>query len=63
MPLPGLLPLLRAYAQAGQQPEAERQAEIVRKRFPWFSRDEFGSLLRVPSQREKVGLVLKKAGL
>ena len=55
--------LAAAYAQAGNQPEAERQSESVRNRFPLFSREGFGSLLREPSQREKLGATLKKAGL
>jgi hypothetical protein len=33
------------------------------RRFPGFSRDEFGSLLRDPNQREKLARALKKAGL
>ena len=55
--------LAAAYAQAGNQPEAERQSESVRHRFPLFSREGFGSLLREASQREKLGAMLKKAGL
>jgi tetratricopeptide (TPR) repeat protein len=52
-----------AYAEAGNQPEAERQSEHVREQFPWFSREDFGSLLRDLSQREKLSTMLKKAGL
>jgi adenylate cyclase len=55
--------LAAAYAEAGNQPEAERQSEHVRERFPWFTREEFGSLLRDSSQREKLSTMLKKAGL
>lgn len=43
--------LAAAYSEAGRQDEAERQAEIVRQRFPGFSRERFGSLMRDPSQR------------
>ena len=55
--------LAAAYAEAGNQPEAERQSEHVRERFPWFTREEFGSLLRDSSQREKLSTMLKKSGL
>ena len=43
--------------------DAARQADVVRKRFPHFSPEEFGSLLRDPGQREKLAGALKKAGL
>ena len=52
-----------AYAVSGREQDAARQAEFVRKRFPRFSPEEFGSLLRDPGQREKLGSALKKAGL
>jgi hypothetical protein len=52
-----------AYAEVGHQEQAERQAELVRQRYPIFSRDRFGSALRDPSQREKLARALKKAGL
>jgi len=55
--------LAAAYAAAGRQQEAERQAEAVRQRFPGRSPEEFGSLLRDPGQREKLAGALKKAGL
>ena len=55
--------LAAAYAQAGNQPEAERQSVSVRNRFPFFSRERFGTLLREASQREKLSAMLKKAGL
>jgi tetratricopeptide (TPR) repeat protein len=55
--------LAAAYAEVGRQQEAERQAESVRQRFPGFSTEKFGSLLRDPSQREKLASSLKKAGL
>jgi len=35
---------------------------MVRSRFP-FSREDFGSLLRDASHREKLGLLLIEAGL
>ena len=47
---------------AGNQPEAERQSVSVRNRFPLFSRERFGTLLREASQREKLSAMLKKAG-
>jgi TolB-like protein/Flp pilus assembly protein TadD len=55
--------LAAAYAEVGRQEEAERQADAVRQRFPGFSREAFGSLMRDPNQREKLRLALKKAGL
>ena len=54
--------LVAAYVAAGRQQEAERQAEIVRRRFPTLS-SQFGALLRELNQREKLGAMLKKAGL
>jgi adenylate cyclase len=54
--------LAAAYAEAGRGEEATRQADLVRQRFPG-KRDQFGALLRDPSQREKLGQALKKAGL
>ncbi|MGE5268453.1 MAG: adenylate/guanylate cyclase domain-containing protein [Thiohalocapsa sp.] len=55
--------LAAAYAEAGRQQEAERQAAEVRRRFPNFLADEFGSLLRDQTQRDKLAASLKKAGL
>jgi adenylate cyclase len=55
--------LAAAYAEVGRQEEAERQADVVRQRFPGFSPEAFGSLMRDPNQREKLRLALKKAGL
>ena len=55
--------LAAAYAEIGQQDEAERQAEIVRRLYPVFPRDEFGSALRDQSQREKLDQALRRAGL
>ena len=52
-----------AYAAVGRQEDAERQAKSVRKRFPTFSRDQFGSALRDPSLRAKLDHTLDKAGL
>lgn len=54
--------LAAAYAEAGRQEEAARQADLVRQRFPG-KRNQFGALLRDPSQREKLAQALKKAGL
>jgi adenylate cyclase len=55
--------LAGAYAEAGRQQDAARQAADLRRRFPNFSPEEFGSLLRDPTQREKLAAALKKAGL
>jgi class 3 adenylate cyclase/TolB-like protein/Tfp pilus assembly protein PilF len=60
---PAAAMLAAAYAQAGRKDDAERQAAVVRGRFPDFSRDEFGSLLRNPDHREKIAAALEKAGL
>jgi class 3 adenylate cyclase/TolB-like protein/Tfp pilus assembly protein PilF len=60
---PAVAMLAAAYAQAGRKDDAERQAAVVRQRFPDFSRDEFGSLLRGPDLREKIASAFKKAGL
>lgn len=60
---PAIAMLAAAYAQLGRQEDAERQSAIVRQRFPAFSREQFGSLLRNPSHREKIALAFKKAGL
>src|SRR5271165_1575055 len=58
----GNIMLAAAYAEAGRGEDAARQADLVRQRFPgaW---DQFGALLRDPSQREKLAQALKKAGL
>ncbi|SEP44195.1 TolB amino-terminal domain-containing protein [Rhodospirillales bacterium URHD0017] len=60
---PAIAMLAAAYAQAGRKDDAERQAAVVRQRFPDFSRDEFGSLMRSPELREKIASAFKKAGL
>jgi len=55
--------LAAAYAETGRQTEAERQSAIVRQHFPWFSVEEFGSLLRDKQLQQKLQINLKKAGL
>jgi TolB-like protein/Tfp pilus assembly protein PilF len=52
-----------AYADLGRQEEAERMSQAVRARFPSFSREEFGSLLRDQMQRSKLALLMDKAKL
>jgi Flp pilus assembly protein TadD len=52
-----------AYAQSGQKAEAERHAALIRVRYPIFSREEFGSLLRNPAHRQKLVISLQLAGL
>ena len=59
----GNVMLAAAYAASGRDQEAARQADVVRQRFPHFSPEQFGSLLRDPDQREKLAGALKKAGL
>lgn len=55
--------LAAAYAEAGRQDDAARQAEIARRLFPGFSRDEFGALLRNPEHRARLASALEKSGL
>ena len=55
--------LAAAYAETGRQAEAERQSGIVRQRFPWFTVEDFGSLLRDKKLQEKLQMNLKQAGL
>jgi adenylate cyclase len=62
-PLVSNVMLAAAYAAAGRQQEAERQAERVHQRFPTFSRDRFGSAWRDPTLRAKLDGALKNAGL
>jgi hypothetical protein len=59
----GNVMLAAAYAAAGRRREAERQAELVRRSFPTFAPETFGSALRDPKLRAKLSLTLKKAGL
>jgi tetratricopeptide (TPR) repeat protein len=55
--------LAMAYAEVGRKAEAERHATNIRERFPTFSRDDFGSLLRDARARERLSAALKNAGL
>jgi len=55
--------LAAAYAAAGRKADAERQAAIVRRQFPFFSSDNFGSQFRNPQDRQKLAASLKEAGL
>lgn len=55
--------LAAAYAQAGRQADAVRQAETVRRLNPRFDSADFGSLLRKPELRAKLAGALEKAGL
>jgi class 3 adenylate cyclase/TolB-like protein/Flp pilus assembly protein TadD len=55
--------LAAAYAQAGRQDDAERQARTVRTIDPRFDSADFGSLLREAQLREKLSAALNKAGL
>ena len=55
--------LAAAYAQAGRQADAVRQAETVRGLNPRFDKADFGSLLRRPELRTKLAGALAKAGL
>jgi class 3 adenylate cyclase/TolB-like protein/Tfp pilus assembly protein PilF len=52
-----------AYAAVGRQQQADELAKTVRQRFPTFSRDGFGSVLRDPSLRAKLDHALESAGL
>ena len=55
--------LAAAYAQAGQQGDAARQAETVRRLDAHFNSADFGTLLRKPELRAKLIAALNKAGL
>jgi adenylate cyclase len=55
--------LAAAYAEAGRQDDAARQARTVRTIDPRFDSADFGSLLRAPELRAKVAAALNKAGL
>lgn len=55
--------LAAAYAQAGRQADAARQAATVRQIDPRFDSADFGSLLRKPELRAKLTAALNKAGL
>lgn len=55
--------LAAAYAQAGRQSDAARQAETVRRLDARFDSAEFGTLLRKPELQGKLVAALKKAGL
>ena len=59
----GKVQLAAAYAETGRQPEAEQLAVEIRRRYPNFSTDEFGSLLRDSTLRAKLADALRKAGL
>jgi adenylate cyclase len=55
--------LAAAYAQAGRSEEARRSAEMVKKLHPFFEVDSSFTLLRNPSDRNKILEGLRKAGL
>jgi adenylate cyclase len=55
--------LAAAYAEAGRQADALRQAASVRELDPRFDSADFGSLLRKPELRTKLAAALNKAGL
>ena len=55
--------LAAAYAQAGRQADAARQAETVRGLDPHFDSADFGTLMRKPELQKKLAAALGKAGL
>ena len=55
--------LAAAYAAVDRIADAERQAAMVRRQFPYFSSVNFGSQFRNPQDREKLVAALKVAGL
>jgi TolB-like protein/Flp pilus assembly protein TadD len=55
--------LAAAYAQAGRQDDAERQARTVRTIDPRFDSADFGSLFHDAHLRQKLSAALNKAGL
>jgi TolB-like protein/class 3 adenylate cyclase/Flp pilus assembly protein TadD len=55
--------LAAAYAAAGRQDDAARQAQTVKTIDPRFDSADFGSLLRKPELRSKLTAAMTKAGL
>ena len=55
--------LAAAYAEAGRQEDARKQAETARQLAPFFASDQLGSLFRNPGHRERIVSALAKAGL
>jgi adenylate cyclase len=55
--------LAASYAAAGRSADAQRQAELVRRQFPFIGSADFGSLFRNNEHREKIIAALQKAGL
>jgi adenylate cyclase len=55
--------LAAAYAEAGRADDAARQAELVRRQFPFFDTKQFGSQFRNAAHRQKIAEALEKAGL
>jgi tetratricopeptide (TPR) repeat protein len=55
--------LAAAYAQAGRQADAIREAQTVLKLRPFFEVNSYGSAYRDPADREKIAEGLRKAGL
>jgi hypothetical protein len=50
-------------SSSARKPDAERQADVVKTHLPWFSSQDFGSLLREPAHRERLRKALNQAGL
>ena len=55
--------LAAVYAEVGQEKDAARAAEKVRRVLPFFSSTEFAHQFRDTSHRERIVKALKKAGL
>ncbi|UCD78689.1 MAG: tetratricopeptide repeat protein [Desulfobacterales bacterium] len=55
--------LAAAYAQSGRSEKARRAAEIVKKLYPFFELNSYGSVFRIPEDRNKLIAGLRKAGL
>ena len=55
--------LAAAYAQIGRAADAAREAEIVRRLYPFFEAGTFGSAFNNPQDRDKLVKGLIKAGL
>jgi hypothetical protein len=57
------VPLAATYGQLGRNADAERMAEMVRRRLPVFDPQTFGSRFRNPEHHDSLIEGLRKAGL
>jgi adenylate cyclase len=55
--------LTAAYAQVGRIKDARRSAEMIRKLYPFFELESYGTVFQKPEDRNKIIVGLRKAGL